>query len=360
MMLCQALFARIALTGAFLSLAFSATAFANDLTASLDTGELVLIPNVDIRLLDEDLFISPDKVRVRYSFENTSTAPITATVAFPVPPVDLSQDVGYSISPADPVDFVGFKLSIDGKPTPFKIDARATVDGRDVTDILEEYDIPLTLFTPDMESFDRLRERLDSLPVDVFERLRAEKIIHGADWGEGFYAAWTANVSYFWTMTFPPGRALKVEHSYTPVPTSTFYTQYRCQRTRVPRQCLHRRGVRASRRRAPQRGGRRRSRCNGAHLHPDHGKQLAQLDRAFPPHDRQALSRHARFAVSGRNSQDRSDNVRMGRARLPPGAGSDASLRQAAARRITRMDQPAAAAWFLLLRIWWMRFSTTG
>jgi len=216
----------VASAGALLSLAFSAIALANDSTARLDTGELVLIPNADVRLSDEDLFISPDEIRVRYLFESTSNEPITTTVAFPIPPVDLSQDVGYSINPVDPVDFIGFKLWIDDRPTAYRIDARATVDGRDVTDILNEYNIPLTPFTADLESLDRLRQRLNNLPADVIERLRAEKIIHGPDWGEGFNEAWTANISYFWTMTFPPGQTVEVRHSYTPVPTSTFYTDY--------------------------------------------------------------------------------------------------------------------------------------
>jgi len=214
----------VALAGSLLSCTFSTAALANDSTASLDTGELKLVPNADIRLVGEDLFISPDAIRVRYQFKNTSDAPITTTVAFPVPPVDFSQEIGYAINPGDPVDFVGFKLWINGKPAVFKIDARATVDGRDVTDILKEYQIPLTPFTPDAASFNRLRERLDNLPANVKNRLRAEKIIQGD--GTDFLAAWTAKVTYHWTMTFPPGKTVEVQHAYTPVPTTTFFGDY--------------------------------------------------------------------------------------------------------------------------------------
>ncbi len=210
----------------FVGLASTVTALANDSTASIDTGELVLIPNADIRLLDENLNISADEIRVRYLFENTSSQPISTVVAFPLPPIDLSEDVGYAVYPADPLNVVGFKLRIDGKPATFRIDARATVNGRDVTDVLNAYNIPVTTFTPDIASADRLRDRLNGLPADVIDRLRVEGIIHGPGWGEGFFEAWTAHISYYWTMTFPPGQTAEVSHSYTPVPTSTFFTEY--------------------------------------------------------------------------------------------------------------------------------------
>ncbi|MBZ8132150.1 DUF4424 family protein [Afifella sp. IM 167] len=209
--------------GAFLLLA-GAPANANDSTASLDTGELVLVPNADIELLEEDLFISPERIRVRYLFRNTSAEPITTVVAFPLPPVDLGEDVGYAIYPKDPINFVDFRLWVDGEPKPFQTDARAMVGGRNVTDVLEASNIPLTTFIEDMQSFDQLRVRPDLMPPGVMEKLEAEGIARDED---GYFSPqWTTYVSFYWTQTFPPGQTVEIAHAYVPAPTVTFFTGY--------------------------------------------------------------------------------------------------------------------------------------
>jgi len=214
----------VALLAAALLALGAVPASANDSTASLDTGELVLVPNPDIELLEEDLFISPDRIRVRYLFRNTSSEPVTTVVAFPLPPVDLSEDVGYAIYPADPVNFVDFHLWVDGEPKPFETDARAMLGGRNVTDILKASEIPLTTFIEDMQSFDQLRVRPDLLPPGVMEKLEAEGI--AKDDGGYFSPQWTAYVSFYWPQTFPAGETVEIAHEYVPVPTSTFFTDY--------------------------------------------------------------------------------------------------------------------------------------
>ena len=200
---------------------------ANDSTASLDTGGLVLVPNADIRLEEEDLFISPDLIRVRYVFFNTSDQAIRTPVAFPLPPLVFGEDMNYAISPEDPVNFVGFRLWVDGQRMPFQIDARAsTGDGRDITGLLAKYDIPITTFTADEAGFMRLRARLDALPGAAMDELRAAGAIHGPDWGDGFQEAWSANVAFYWMQSFAPRSRVVIEHSYRPVPAHGFYGRY--------------------------------------------------------------------------------------------------------------------------------------
>ncbi|WP_026380402.1 DUF4424 family protein [Afifella pfennigii] len=211
------------LAGAFIALSGNA-ALANDSTASLDTGELVLVPNEDIALLEENLFISADKVTVRYLFRNTSEKPITTVVAFPLPPIDLSEDVGYAIYPKDPVNFVDFRLWVAGEPHAFETEARATVAGRDVTETLAAANIPLTTFVEDMQSFDAMRLRPDLLPPGVMEKLEQEGIAKDDD--GYFMPLWTAHVSFYWRQTFPPGETVEIAHAYKPVPTVTFFTDY--------------------------------------------------------------------------------------------------------------------------------------
>jgi hypothetical protein len=200
---------------------------ANDSTASLETGDLVLIPNDDIRLADEDLYISRDEVRVRYVFENTSGHDVTTPVAFPLPAVEFGYDANYSVEAADPVNFVNFRLWVDGRPAAFQVDARATnADGQDITDLLARHGIPITTFTAGIPGFERLRARLDALPSDVMRELRAAGAIHAADWGDGFFEAWTAHVAFYWMQTFPASGRVTIEHRYAPVPSQTFFGPY--------------------------------------------------------------------------------------------------------------------------------------
>lgn len=202
-------------------------ALANDSTASLATGDLVLVPNGDIRLVQEDLYLSPDKVRVRYLFENTGPRPITTVVAFPLPPIDLGGETNYGFYPGDPVDVIGFRLWIDDRRVPVSIDARATgTGGRDVTDLLAKWGLPVTTLTPDNESAEDLRDRLNSLPPEAVAELRRAGALHGPDFGEGNYESWTAHISYYWPMTFPPRKVVEVRHTYAPVPTMTFFVNY--------------------------------------------------------------------------------------------------------------------------------------
>jgi len=224
----QDMFAACSLLKALcLMVLFTLPAAANDSTASLDTGELVLIPNADIRLEEEELFISPDEIRVRYVFYNTSSETITTPVAFPLPPVDYSYEANYSADPADAVNFVDFRLWVDGRNTPFQIDARAiTRDGRDVTSLLAKYGIPITTFTSDEAGFSGLRNHLETLPRAAMAELRSVGAIHGPDWGEGFYEAWIANVAFYWMQSFPSHTRVVIEHRYRPVPTYTFYGNY--------------------------------------------------------------------------------------------------------------------------------------
>jgi hypothetical protein len=65
-------------------------AHANDSTAGLAAGGLVLTKSADIEMRSEDLYISEKLVRVRYSFVNSSPKDLTVTVAFPLPDIDIN------------------------------------------------------------------------------------------------------------------------------------------------------------------------------------------------------------------------------------------------------------------------------
>src|ERR1700741_183595 len=116
------------------ALATTSSAYADDSSATLAAGALVLTKNADIRMAAEDLTITPTDVRVRYEFANDSEHDIDTVVAFPLPKVDMYEysevPIGGTID--DPVNFVHFEVRENGKPIVTRLQARALANGRDV------------------------------------------------------------------------------------------------------------------------------------------------------------------------------------------------------------------------------------
>jgi hypothetical protein len=70
-----------------LSALAGSSAQANDSSAQLAAGGLVLTRSEAIEMQTEDLYISREAVRVRYRFRNTSGQNTTVRIAFPMPDV---------------------------------------------------------------------------------------------------------------------------------------------------------------------------------------------------------------------------------------------------------------------------------
>ena len=198
-------------------------ASANDSTARIDAGGLVFTQSSAIEMAEEDLYLSRDEVRVRYLFRNTSDKDITTLVAFPLPKLSVGEDANYSVEADDPVNFVDFKAEADGEPIQFETQVRATRFGVDVTDILNAYDVPITMFAANTDERQRLFERLNTLPEADRRELESYGVM---DWssawiGEGKPIAsthWLAEVTFYWQQTFPANDTIEVTHSYRPVP----------------------------------------------------------------------------------------------------------------------------------------------
>ncbi len=197
---------------------------ANDSVAGLEAGELVMMISDAVAMVEEDLYLSPSEVRVRYLFRNESAAPVTTLVAFPLPLIHNQQESSYGFSEVhtDPIDVVNFRLWVDGVARPVSIDARAIGEtGRDVTDVLEKWHLPINFITSDWEAYERLRKHTEALPPEALDELRAAGALSSERWAmDGFYPTWSAQIKYYWELTFPPGVPVEVRHSYNPVPSA--------------------------------------------------------------------------------------------------------------------------------------------
>lgn len=201
---------------------------ANDGVAGLEAGELVFLTSDRIEMAEEDLYLSPDEVRVRYLFRNTTHEEVTTLVAFPLPPIMQNPDYGYGFGPAhaDPMNPLGFRLWIDGKELPVAVHMRASSQyGLDVTRILQKWHIPLLLLYSGGGDFERMQARLNGLPEPVIEELAALGAISVETYdGRWIMPDWTTHVSYLWHMTIPAGGTVEVRHVYAPVPEAFIFS----------------------------------------------------------------------------------------------------------------------------------------
>lgn len=187
---------------------------ANDTQASTTLGGLIFEQNDQISMDSEDLYLSLDRVRVRYTYTNHSTRPITLLVAFPLPDVPLKgSDPEWVESGYPDWDGIEMKTLVDGKAVGLMRIDIAKVNGKDVDKRLKELGWPVLHWTdPGFAS------RLNALSADDKSELVAEGLLTTEYVTEGdVRPAWTVSTSFVRTQTFPPGVPITVEHSYVPV-----------------------------------------------------------------------------------------------------------------------------------------------
>lgn len=178
---------------------------ANDSTAEKVTGGLVLTRTNAIDMVSEDLYVSPERIRVAYVFRNRTRAPVSTIVAFPMPDRDLAElpenDAAYPHS---------FETRVDGRPVTMRVERRAMRGGVDHTALLAGLGIPVGE-DPDEGRLGPALARLR--PTD---RARLVGLGLAGEDGRRLRPLWTVKETYYWEQVFPAGRALGVTHSYVP------------------------------------------------------------------------------------------------------------------------------------------------
>jgi hypothetical protein len=186
-------------------------AAANDSSAELSIGGLTFAKSADVAMEAEDLSITPALVTVRYRFLNMSQKPVTLTVAFPLPDIDLSDGDNIAIPVGDGVNFVGFSTKIDGQPVTFAMNQRAFLGDKDVSAILSGMGVPLL-------PLGALHAKLDGLSAADRNKLIDEGLLIQSGMNEQdkpiYGAGWVLKTSAVRQQTFPPGRPVAVEHRY--------------------------------------------------------------------------------------------------------------------------------------------------
>jgi hypothetical protein len=199
-----------------LALVLAATAArANDSTAQLAAGGLVLTRSDAIEMQSEDLYISREAVRVRYRFLNSSGRDTTVRVAFPMPDIGgpdfFMRDV--SIPLDAPANILGFTTLVEGKPVKMEVEQKAMVGDADRSAWLIANHVPLAVHLHAADA------AIDRLPAEK----RAEAARLGLIDGEG-QPLWVLRTTYHWLQAFPAGKPVTIEHRYTPSVGGTVMT----------------------------------------------------------------------------------------------------------------------------------------
>lgn len=191
----------------------ASAALANDSTATVGAGGLVLEKTESIAMESEYLYVSADEVRVRYIFRNLSARPVTTVVAFPMPPRRMSDEYGGDVAyPSD------FRTTVDGEPVKAALERKAVVAGTDHRARLAALKVPIA---PD--SINETIKAMDALPAAAKAELIRLGLAGEEEWdddGRGMtkhlIPLWTVEDKYWWTQTFPAGHEVRIDHRYVP------------------------------------------------------------------------------------------------------------------------------------------------
>jgi hypothetical protein len=204
-----------------LAMALAPAARANDTQVTLGAGGLIPVKTSEVAMQSEILTVSTHGITVKYLFRNTSPHDVTATIGFPLPTLDGGDLVNepMTLPRPDNENFVDFRTTSDGHAAPVRMETRAFLHGRDITQRLRSMGLaPTVLVQP-------LNRAIMALTPERRRRLEAAGLIMPQDYypalpgvGEhGWAALWSMRVQFYWTQHFPAGTAVELEQTYSPV-----------------------------------------------------------------------------------------------------------------------------------------------
>ena len=201
----------------FLSFNLLATpALANDSTAELATGGLVILKSKQIEMRSEDLFISAKEVRIKYEFINNSPLDISTTIAFPMPVISDDPGETTEIPNSNSDNFLDFSTSVNGRTIPARAELRAYKGDREITSILRVAGVPLA---PYQQKTEDALERLPEPKQRVFIKnklVEVENYDRDNRKARRLLPRWSLATTYYFNQLFPAGKETIIEHHYRP------------------------------------------------------------------------------------------------------------------------------------------------
>nr|WP_202314896.1 MULTISPECIES: DUF4424 domain-containing protein [unclassified Mesorhizobium] len=191
-------------------------ALANDSTAELGTGGLILSRSDVIAMEREDLSISLDNVTVDYVFRNSSDKDIETIVAFPMPDIEGNPYRMTSIPDDEKDNFLDFAVTVDGNAVAPELEQKAFALGIDISEELRARGVPLYPYG------EAVLKALAALPQEVADKWQERGMIvideydDGSGWKRVRTPFWQLKTTYWWRAMFPANGEVTVQHSYRP------------------------------------------------------------------------------------------------------------------------------------------------
>ena len=189
--------------------------------ATLGAGGLIPSKSTEVVMESEDLRISVRQIDVNYIFRNATNHDVDAIIAFPLPPLHGAtiEHVPISIPSKDPVNFMAFAVSVDGRPVSPEVELRAFNDGKDITAQLTGLGLPVSVLDP------QLAVAISKLGTKQRKKLETDSLIGDEEIQGGvnakvehhIWASWETRIQFYWSQHFPAGSTLHVSHSYRPI-----------------------------------------------------------------------------------------------------------------------------------------------
>jgi hypothetical protein len=193
---------------------------ANDSSSAIGLGGLELTRNNAVSMDSEDLYLSQDKVIVKYQFTNNSAKDVETLVSFPLPPIP--GNLGYLGDKSIPVwtDF-NFQTLVEGAPVSYEKIVTVTANGKDVEARLKRLGWKVKFWDyedkVDYPKWTDLGQAEKQAYVDEgllkWQDKNGEKKYIGANWQETTYITRK--------QVFPAGKTIRIEHSYQPITGGT-------------------------------------------------------------------------------------------------------------------------------------------
>jgi len=193
-----------------------APALAGASAAAIAAGGLIPRQDSRIALAREVVHISDRKVVVEYDLRNDTANDITTDLVFPVPSYQNEWD---AMDPAAQA-FRSLKIWADGEPVKYDADAKADLNGIDITKTLEKAHIDVATFGHLNLGRDQHNAARKVFSAD-YERLTPKQRHHLRDAGifkgaEG-YTLYTVHLEYHWAQKIPAHSTVHLRQEYVPV-----------------------------------------------------------------------------------------------------------------------------------------------
>ncbi len=202
---------------AFQALA-ATSVLANDSMATLGAGGLIFTRSEEITMAKEDLYISPEKVEVKYLYRNTTDKPVKTIVAFPMPKIGGPVEIMSAVPDEQSDNFMDFSVVQDGEEIEANLQQRVLVRGIDMTAEVEAQGVPLQPLAKETT------EALKTLDPEVAKDWLAKGLIYDLNGGANnngqpvteYVPVWELESIFWWETTFPANADVEVEHRYKP------------------------------------------------------------------------------------------------------------------------------------------------